>query len=185
MVPTPKKVDGDQRHTFHLPCGEHTITLEDVYMLLGPRVEGKFVNGQVNQDNAICTQLLGADLIVDTARGQGIHLRYLKAHYSSMVLTAEATEKEKIMKTQCYIMILFGNFLFPEKTSNSINMMYLSLLRNLNKTRTYSWGSTSVHKRIPALFFSCVFLLQAWGWSRMPMLAPLNERGFRFPYATK
>lgn len=164
-------------------------------MLLGLRVEGKAVNGQVNQDNAICEQLLGADLMDDSARGQGISLRYLKAHYANMTLTDESTEEEKIMKTRCYIMILFGNFLFPETTGNSVNMMYLPLLRNLNKTRTYSWGSAVLSYLYSALckcaqkdtcsFFSCAFLLQAWGWSRMPMLAPVNNRLFRFPYATK
>lgn len=120
-------------------------------MLLGLRIEGKVVNGQVNQDNAICVQILGADLIDDTAKGQGVNLRYRKKYYSNMVLTVDATEEEKIMKIRCYIMILFGKFLFPKTTGNTVNMMYLSLLRNLNKTRTYSWGSTVLSHLYSAL----------------------------------
>lgn len=137
-------------------------------MLLGLRIKGKVVNGQVNQYNAICEQLLGADLIDDTTRGQGINLKYLKQYYSNMVLTADATEEEKIMKTRCYIMILFGNFLFPETTGIMVNMMYLTLLRDLNKTRTYSWGSIVLshlysalckcaHKDTCSFFFLCFF----------------------------
>jgi hypothetical protein len=37
-----------ETHTFHLPFGECTVTLEDVYMLLGLRIDGKAMNGRVN-----------------------------------------------------------------------------------------------------------------------------------------
>lgn len=50
-----------------------------------------------------------------------------------MILTEDSTENEKKIKTRCYIMILFGNFLFPETTSNIVNIMYLPLLRDINK----------------------------------------------------
>jgi hypothetical protein len=36
-----------ETHTFHLPTGECTVTLEDVYMLLGLRIDGKPVTGNV------------------------------------------------------------------------------------------------------------------------------------------
>lgn len=87
-------------------------------------------------------------------------------------------------------MILFGNFLFLESTSNSVNIMYLPLLRTINKVNTYIWGSTVLAhlysamcrtaKKNTCTFFSCAYLLQAWGWSRMSSLAPINERPFVF-----
>ena len=172
-------------------------------MLLGLRIDGKAVNGRVNQDNNICNELLGAPLLDDEtegdtsgqARGQGINLKYLKQYYASIVLSDDSTEYEKIIKARCYIMILFGNFLFPESTGNSVNIMYLPLLRNINKVNTYSWGSAvlahlysamcKTAKKNTCTFFSCAYLLQAWGWSRMSSLAPINERPFVFPFATK
>lgn len=39
-------------------------------------------------------------------------------------------------------MILFDNFFSSETSSNIVNIMYLSLLRDINKIGTYSWGST-------------------------------------------
>ncbi|XP_050908602.1 protein MAIN-LIKE 2-like [Lathyrus oleraceus] len=192
-----------ETHTFHLPIGECTVTLEDVYMLLGLRIDGKAVNGKVNHVNDICNELLGAPLLDDEpegdtssqARGQGINLKYLRQYYNSIVLSEDSTEYEKIIKARCYIMILFGNFLFPESTGNSVNIMYLPLLRNINKVNTYSWGSAVLAHLYSALcknakkntctFFSCAYLLQAWGWSRMSSLAPENERPFAFPFATK
>jgi hypothetical protein len=115
-------------------------------MLLGLRIDGKAVNDRVNQDNNICNELLGAHLLDDEtegdtsgqARGQGISLKYLKQYYASIVIPDDSTEYEKIIKAWCYIMILFDNFLFPESTGNFVNIMYLPLLRNINKVNTYS-----------------------------------------------
>lgn len=64
-------------------------------MLLDVPIEGKAVNGRVNKDNTICEKKLGAPLFEDTARGQGINLKYLKQHYSSIILTEDLTEYEK------------------------------------------------------------------------------------------
>lgn len=154
-----------ETRTFHLSCGECTVTLEDVYILLGIHIEGKAINGQVNLDNALCEQLLGVDLFEDTPNGQGINLKYLKKTFK-YELTANSTEDEKIRKNQCYIMILFGKILF-EKTGNSVNIMYLPLLRDLTKTRAYSWGLAILSHLYSSLcknaqrdtcsFFSCAF----------------------------
>ncbi|KAI5410898.1 hypothetical protein KIW84_056151 [Lathyrus oleraceus] len=168
-----------ETHTFLLPIGECIITLEDMYMLLGLRIDGKAVNGRFNQDNNIYNELLGSPLLDDEtegdtfgqARGKGINLKYLKQYYASTVLSDDSTDYEKIIKARCYIMILFGNFLFPESTGNSVNIMYLPLLRNINKVNTYSWGSAVLAHLYSAMcrtakknicaFFSCAYLLQA------------------------
>ncbi|XP_050889281.1 serine/threonine-protein phosphatase 7 long form homolog [Lathyrus oleraceus] len=89
-----------ETHTFHLPIGECTVTLEDVYMLLGLRIDGKAVNGKVNHVNDICNELLGAPLLDDEpegdtssqARGQGINLKYLRQYYNSIVLSEDSTD---------------------------------------------------------------------------------------------
>lgn len=50
-----------------------------------------------------------------------------------MILTEDSTENEITIKIRCYIMILLGNFLFPETTGNTINIMYLHLLSDILK----------------------------------------------------
>lgn len=69
-----------------------------------------------------------------------------------MILIEDSTENEKIIKTRCYIMLLFDNFLFPETLGNTINIMYLPLLRDINKIRTYSWGSTVLFHLYSSLY---------------------------------
>ncbi|XP_052487597.1 protein MAINTENANCE OF MERISTEMS-like [Gossypium raimondii] len=51
-----------ETHTFHLPCGECTITLEDVHLHLGLSVDGHPVTGSAQSSNweAVCYELLGA-----------------------------------------------------------------------------------------------------------------------------
>ena len=75
------------------------------------------------------------------ARGQGILLTELKKHYVTLELNKNSSELARIIKTRNYMMILFGSLLFPEITGNSVNFMYLNLLRNFEKTRKYSWSS--------------------------------------------
>ena len=72
-------------------------------MLLGLPIDGKDVNGRVNQDNSICEELLGAPLCEDTTmrqasgqpRGQGINIKYLKQYYLIITLSEDSTEYEK------------------------------------------------------------------------------------------
>ncbi|MFQ6655711.1 hypothetical protein Gotur_026148, partial [Gossypium turneri] len=53
-----------ETHTFHFPCGECTITLEDVQLQLGLLVDGSVLTGSARSADwrAICYDLLGAIL---------------------------------------------------------------------------------------------------------------------------
>ncbi|XP_058775861.1 serine/threonine-protein phosphatase 7 long form homolog [Vicia villosa] len=107
-----------ETHTFHLPIGECTVTLEDVYMLLGLPIDGKAVNGSVQHANSMCERVLGRDLVVPTqgSRGQGISLVSLRAYYDELVFMDNSTEEHVWLMTKVYIMLMFGKLLFPEST---------------------------------------------------------------------
>ncbi|MBA0562594.1 hypothetical protein Golob_007626, partial [Gossypium lobatum] len=65
-------------HTFHLPCGECTITLEDVQLQLGLSVEGSVLTGSAQSADwgAICYDLLG--VISDIIYGSWIDMGWLR-----------------------------------------------------------------------------------------------------------
>ncbi|XP_058746479.1 protein MAIN-LIKE 2-like [Vicia villosa] len=132
-----------ETHTFHLPTGECTITLEDVHMLLGLPVDGKAINGCVMQANSLCQEAIGIDLIEGAvgARGQGVNLKRLKEHYKKFRLDDESTQETILQKTRCYVLLLIGNVLFPDSTGNTVNFMYLRLLMDFSRVGLYSWGS--------------------------------------------
>ena len=52
-----------ETHTFHLPCGECTVTLKDVAILLGLRIHGLPIIGSTNPNTIaledMCKKLLG------------------------------------------------------------------------------------------------------------------------------
>ncbi|KAI5416415.1 hypothetical protein KIW84_041470 [Lathyrus oleraceus] len=80
-------------------------------------------------------------------------------------------------------------------SGSSMHIIYLPLLRHVDRIGSYSWGSACLaylcsflcknsHKDT-STFSGRAVLLQAWGWSRLPSLAPVNNNPFTFPYAQK
>lgn len=64
-------------------------------MLLGLPIEGKKVNGVTNLSNSIYKELLGAHILCDTLRGQGVLLTRLTNHYRGMILTEKFNKRTK------------------------------------------------------------------------------------------
>ncbi|XP_058783701.1 protein MAIN-LIKE 2-like [Vicia villosa] len=166
---------------------------------MGLSTNGKAVFGNVQQSNALCIEMLGVYLIEgegrERGRGQGIKLVGLQKSYDDLKLNEFSSEESKLYKTRMYIMLLFGRFLFPEGTGNSVNFMYLCLLEDIDEIKTYSWGSAVLAYLYSSLckcatkdtctFNGCAFLLQSWGWWRMPVLAPENPHIYVFHYASR
>ncbi|MBA0861720.1 hypothetical protein Goshw_000164, partial [Gossypium schwendimanii] len=67
-----------ETHTFHLPCGECIITLEDVQLQLGLSGDGSALTEFVQSVDweAICYDLLGA--ILDNIYGDRIEMSWLR-----------------------------------------------------------------------------------------------------------
>ena len=175
-----------ETHTFHLPWGECTITLEDVALHLGIRVDGRVVAGPsfLHWDE-LCHELLGEVPPENARKGSALKLTWLLN-----MLRAPLPEEPTMHQLQCrcrdYIMYMIGGALIPDKSGNRVHLMYLNLLRDLNKTKKYSWGSACLANlyREPCRASSevgksmggCVILLQSWAWYRMPFIAPRVPR---------
>ncbi|XP_057717784.1 protein MAIN-LIKE 1-like [Arachis stenosperma] len=111
-----------ETHTFHMPFGECTITLQDVAYQLGLPVDGRYVNGQVQKYAVNCSwfqETFGEcpeDADDDTVR------RYAHA----------------------YIMMLLGTQMFADKSGNRIHIRWLPYVARLEELGTYSWGSAAL-----------------------------------------
>ena len=67
-----------ETHTFHVPVGEMTITLQDIAIILGIRINGPAVMGTCVLDVAeLCRELLGATPPTNALRGSAISIRWL------------------------------------------------------------------------------------------------------------
>ena len=67
-----------ETHTFHMPVGEMAITLQDVAIILGLRIDDPAVTRTCVLDVAeLCGELLGVTLPVHALRGSTISIRWL------------------------------------------------------------------------------------------------------------
>ena len=63
---------------FHVLVGEMTITLQDVVIILGLRIDGPVVTGTCVFDVVeLCGELLGVTPPADALRGSAISIRWL------------------------------------------------------------------------------------------------------------
>ncbi|KAK5771630.1 hypothetical protein PVK06_047858 [Gossypium arboreum] len=80
--------------TFHLPCGECTIILEDISLQLDLLVDGDAVTGPVvNADwSATCEQLLGN--VPNKFRGSRIKMKWLEKNFQTIKALTSNAKKE-------------------------------------------------------------------------------------------
>ncbi|RVX06235.1 Serine/threonine-protein phosphatase 7 long form-like [Vitis vinifera] len=106
-----------ETHTFHLPVGDMTITLQDVAVILGLRVTPP----------------------TSEIKGSAISTRWLCHQFSHPPVDLDDATLERYARA--FILGLIGSALFTDKKGTHIHMCYLPLLRDLTQTSMYSWGS--------------------------------------------
>ncbi|XP_016704290.1 protein MAINTENANCE OF MERISTEMS-like [Gossypium hirsutum] len=114
-----------ETHTFHFPCGECTVTLEDVALQLGLQIDGSPVTGvgAFAEPTALCYSLLGDSLDNDESNFSGLKFTWLKGKFRH--LSANATEGELMCAARAYIMHIIGGVLMPSSNNNKVHIMYL------------------------------------------------------------
>ena len=120
-----------ETHTFHVPVGEMTITLQDVAIILGLRIDGLAVTGTNVLDVAeLCSEFLGVSPPVDALRGSAISIRWLCQQLST--LGPDANEVNLERSARGFILALMGSFLFADKKGVHVHMCFLPLLRGFD-----------------------------------------------------
>jgi hypothetical protein len=202
-----------ETHTFHLPIGECTVTLEDVAVHLGLPINGMpLVSVESFEVDAICWELLGRvprrrgeddeeqggeeDEEVRNERSTG---RCVTNSFLSDIFSAPLPENftafDVEQRARAYIMKLIGGLLMPDKSSARTHLRYLPLLRDLNIVSQYSWGSGVLSLLYRSLDRACLYktteldgclaLLCSWAWYRMPFLTPPATPIHSYPLTTR
>ncbi|KAJ3689634.1 hypothetical protein LUZ61_018798 [Rhynchospora tenuis] len=166
-----------ETHTFHLPVGEMTVTLEDVAILLGLPVNGDPItySSDENWDQWVKDCLGVSPDEKAWAKKSALSLRWLRDKFGS--LPVGASEDTIQCYVRAYLLVLFGSMLFTDLSGDSVSCLYLPLIADLGRVRSYSWASGGLaflykelcraSKRNCKQLAGPVFLLQIWAWERL------------------
>lgn len=109
-----------ETHSFHLPCGKMTITLEDTAMILGVSIRGNPVIGDVQSTGWVghVAQFLGRPLPDVEAgkkrRTSGVPLRWIREKFGEC--PPDADEATVDYYCRAWVLHIFGTVLFPDGT---------------------------------------------------------------------
>lgn len=132
-----------ETHTFHLPVGETTVTLQDISVLWGLPVDGEPITGvdtnrSMDEWQDICNELLGfRPPPEDFDRGR-LKIRCLQERFKT--LPDGASECTVQFYARAYILQLLGGQLLSDMSNNKVKLMYLPLLRDFEVAGKLSWG---------------------------------------------
>ncbi|XP_070019724.1 serine/threonine-protein phosphatase 7 long form homolog [Nicotiana sylvestris] len=138
-----------ETHTFHLPTGEDTITLEDVQVLYGLRVDGQAVALPQYIRSMMRAQFLDMMGHLTGYRPQGdaggsrVALSAIRDHMEFLHpdITGETEDLHIERYTRLALLLLFGCVLFSNTSGSKVSMRFLHHLQQLDGLPQYSWGA--------------------------------------------
>ncbi|KAG8496570.1 hypothetical protein CXB51_007683 [Gossypium anomalum] len=154
---------GGSKHTFHLPCNEYTITLEDVALQLGLPVDGSVITGSkiISKKVTLCRSLSGN--ILNKFKGGRILIKWLKGNFDELPEDSEDRTKEVVTTSSglqllretklkiCHIVhVILGDVRAMNPRSASIGGCLLLL---------QSWNHGSSYVGLPEVLKDIRFLL--------------------------
>ncbi|GFP86228.1 serine/threonine-protein phosphatase 7 long form homolog [Phtheirospermum japonicum] len=154
-----------ETHTFHLPCGEATVTLQDVSIIWGLPVRGRPV------------------IAIDFAR---LLLTAIRRHFQGIIITDDTDQMIVDQYVRGVVLTLLAGMVMPDSAGDSASLLHLRLLEDFDRARKYSWASASLATLYRELCTAssadkCVIggpclLLQIWAWSRITTVVPHRVR---------
>lgn len=187
-----------ETNSFHMRVGEMTITLEDVFLILGLPIDGDPVIGVTSHAcESICRKLLGNVPRPEHRSGRMVKLSWLRESFSRC--PEDASEEQIKRSTRAYLLYLLGCTIFSSSTGNKVPVMYLQFFENFDDTKRYAWGAAALAYLYRALgnaslngqtsICGSITLLQCWSYEHLkvgrPALENFHKSAQDFPRALK
>lgn len=138
-----------ETNSFHLPFGEMTITLDDVFHICGVPVVGKPMTGvgpyidEKNMLRLVKTCLGVKEDVVLKEIGKSntftIKMEWIRKLFVKM--PKKPSEEYLGQRARAYVLFLLGSTLFCDKSGNTVPLYFLECLEDLEKIGGWSWGS--------------------------------------------
>ena len=173
-----------ETHTFHLPVGECTITLQDVNVLLGLPVDGAAVimDTTVIDLRQRCHDLLGRDPADRDWKGSRLKMSWIKNQFLPIPVDVDDNEVRE-QYARAYILLMIGGCLFPDNSSSHLYAFFLPLLEDFGTISHYSWGSATLawlyrqlcraSRSSATEIWGPVILLQLWAYEYITFSRPV------------
>ncbi|QHO00901.1 uncharacterized protein DS421_13g410310 [Arachis hypogaea] len=192
-----------ETHTFHMPFGECTITLQDVAYQLGLPVDGHYVSGCLSEFHIYIEgghpawvwfqELLGVIPPPSQVQKYAVNCSWFQETFGEC---PEDADEETVRRyARAYIMMLLGTQLFVDKSGNRIHIRWLPYVARLEELGTYSWGSAAlawlyrcmcrVANRHVVKLAGPLQLLQSWIFWCFPRFRPAGYETFSWPLASR
>ncbi|XP_052119131.1 protein MAIN-LIKE 1-like [Arachis duranensis] len=186
-----------ETHTFHMPFGECTITLQDVAYQLGLPVDGRYVSGCLSEFHIYIQggrlELLGVVPPPSQVQKYAVNYSWFQEIFGEC---PEGADDETVRRyARVYIMMLLGMQLFTDKSGNRIHIRWLPYVARLEEMGTYSWGSAAlawlyrymcrVANRHVVKLAGPLQLLQFWIFWRFPQFRPEGYETFSWSLASR
>uniref|UniRef100_K3ZNC5 SWIM-type domain-containing protein n=1 Tax=Setaria italica TaxID=4555 RepID=K3ZNC5_SETIT len=160
-----------ETHTFHLPFGEMTITMQDAAMILGLPLDGP-------------PEPEGGD---SSKKTSGVSSAWLREHFD--VCPPGANDEVVQRYARVWLWHFVSTFPLPDVAGNTVSWMVLPILGQVwENIAVYSWGSAALAWLYRQLCEACrrtardsnvggcTYMLQIWIWERMPVGRPSRLR---------
>ncbi|XP_015953514.2 serine/threonine-protein phosphatase 7 long form homolog [Arachis duranensis] len=191
-----------ETHTFHMPFGECTVTLQDVAYHLGLPVDGDYVSGCLTDFHLYIEggrpawqwfrELLGVVPPENQVHKFAVNCTWFQETFGEC---PDGADEETVRRfARAYIMMLLGTQLFADKSGNRIHIRWLPFVARLEEMGRYSWGSAAlawlyrcmcrVANRHVVKLAGPLQLLQSWIFWRFPTFKPTGYDEISWPLAS-
>ncbi|XP_015932086.1 serine/threonine-protein phosphatase 7 long form homolog [Arachis duranensis] len=192
-----------ETHTFHMPFGECTITLQDVAYQLGLVVDGHYVSGCLTYFHMYIEggrpawvwfeELLGVIPPPSQVQKFAVNCTWFQETFGEC---PEGADEETVRRfARAYIMMLLGTQLFADKSGNRIHIIWLPYVARLEEMGSYSWESAAlawlyrcmcrVANRHVVKLAGPLQLLQSWIFWRFPRFRLAGYDTCSWPLASR
>ncbi|XP_021720028.1 protein MAIN-LIKE 1-like [Chenopodium quinoa] len=188
-------------NTFHMPFGEITIMLHDVYHILRLRVDGSMVSTTPSTDAVRDACSVTMDMTADKLNEKcGTKTIWQGSGVLTERIFGRTLEAQRPFSVHCiaYMWLVLGGSLFLDKSGNRTHPSFLhELVVEGLPINEYSWGLATLAYLYRQLgttsrngtdsIAGCLTLLQAWIYKYFPCFRPQQgtlTREFNIPRAS-
>ncbi|XP_042032499.1 protein MAIN-LIKE 1-like [Salvia splendens] len=189
-----------ETHTFHFPVGEATVTLEDVEVLWGLKVDGDAVTGYIPTKDVSYWIQLSLDylgFVPDTVElKEMVWMQTSLSNQLRIELSDEHDQYIYVQRARVYCLLLLGSLMIPNASGNKIPFFYLQFFMDVERCASYSWGGAT-GATLACLYYNlceaalarrsdvggACTLLQLWAWERISNIRPKMLNPVHIDYA--